>query len=134
MNKNLMTLGLLGLATACSSIVSAAQVNVYSARKAVLIKPILDEFTAQTGIKVKLLTGKADALLTRLRVEGAFSPADVFVKVAAGRLHCAKMSNVMQPIQQQVWQESVPASLRDGDNYWVGLNMRARPIMYAPIA
>lgn len=132
MNKLLLKVGLLGLTMACSSIVNAAQVNVYSARKEALIKPILDEFTEQTGIKVKLLTGKADALLTRLRVEGAFSPADVFVTVDAGRLHRAKVSNVMQPMQHQAWQQAVPASLRDGDNYWVGLTMRARPIMYAP--
>ncbi|MDP6969449.1 MAG: Fe(3+) ABC transporter substrate-binding protein [Gammaproteobacteria bacterium] len=110
----------------------AAQVNVYSARKEVLIKPILDAFTQQTGIQVKLLTGKADALLTRLRVEGAYSPADVFITVDAGRLHRAKVSNVLQPIQAEKWLHSVPAELRDDDNYWLGLTMRARPIMYAP--
>ena len=110
----------------------AAQVNVYSARKEVLIKPILDAFTQQTGIRVKLLTGKADALLTRLRVEGEYSPADVFITVDAGRLHRAKVSKVLQPLQAEDWLLSVPAELRDDDNYWLGLTMRARPIMYAP--
>ena len=110
----------------------AAQVNVYSARKEALIKPILDAFTEQTGIQVKLLTGKADALLTRLRVEGSYTPADMFITVDAGRLHRAKEANVLQPLQAEAWLDRVPAELRDDTNYWVGLTMRARPIMYAP--
>ena len=109
----------------------AAQVNVYSARKEALIKPVLDAFTEQTGIEVTLLTGKADALLTRLEVEGAYSPADVLVTVDAGRLHRAKIADVLQPIPPQPWLDTVSSELRDIDNYWVGLSMRARPIIYA---
>ena len=46
------------------------EVNLYSARKEALIKPIIDNFTQQTGIKVNLITGKADALLKRIESEG----------------------------------------------------------------
>ncbi|MFT5422177.1 MAG: sterol desaturase/sphingolipid hydroxylase (fatty acid hydroxylase superfamily), partial [Candidatus Endobugula sp.] len=67
------------------SAMAAKQVFVYSARKEALIKPILTRFTEETGIVVKLITGKADALLTRLRLEGKASPADVFITVDAGR-------------------------------------------------
>ncbi|MDP6166368.1 MAG: Fe(3+) ABC transporter substrate-binding protein [Gammaproteobacteria bacterium] len=126
-NWGLVLLAVVGIQTS-----HAAQVNIYSARKEVLIKPILDAFTQQTGIQVKLLTGKADALLTRLRVEGEYSPADIFITVDAGRLHRAKVSKVLQPIPEKDWLQSVPAELRDDDNYWLGLTMRARPIMYAP--
>ena len=44
----------------------AAEVNLYSARKENLVKPLLERFTADTGIRVNLVTGKADALLKRL--------------------------------------------------------------------
>ncbi|MBT6273982.1 MAG: Fe(3+) ABC transporter substrate-binding protein, partial [Chromatiales bacterium] len=44
----------------------AVEVNIYSARKEALIKPLLDRFTAATGVSVNLVTGKADALLKRL--------------------------------------------------------------------
>ncbi|MFT5186665.1 MAG: iron(III) transport system substrate-binding protein, partial [Porticoccaceae bacterium] len=57
--------------------VAADEVNVYSARQESLIKPLLDRFTEQTGAKVNLVTGKGDALLTRLKSEGMNSPADV---------------------------------------------------------
>lgn len=107
------------------------QVFVYSARKEALIKPILKTFTENTGIKVNLITGKADALLTRLRLEGRASPADVFVTVDAGRLQRAKAAGVLQPIQSDVLTKIIPAHLRDKDNIWFGLSQRARPIFYA---
>jgi ABC-type Fe3+/spermidine/putrescine transport system ATPase subunit len=42
---------------------ASGEVNLYSARKEKLIKPLLDRFTTETGITVNLVTGKADALL-----------------------------------------------------------------------
>ncbi|RVU32093.1 Fe(3+) ABC transporter substrate-binding protein [Neptunomonas marina] len=106
-------------------------VNVYSARKEALIKPLLDKFSDQTGITVNLITGKADALLKRLQVEGSASPADIFLTVDAGRLQRAKDANVLQPIQNSVLEQTIPANLRDKDNQWFGLSQRARTIFFA---
>jgi iron(III) transport system substrate-binding protein len=109
----------------------AQEVNLYSARKEALIKPLLDEFSNKTGIHVNLVTGKADALLKRLETEGSNTPADVLITVDAGRLHRAKVAELLQPINSEMLQESVPANYRDPENYWFGLSLRARPIMYA---
>ena len=49
----------------------AEEVNVYSAREEQLIKPLLDAFSQDTGIKVNLVTGDDDPLLERLKREGA---------------------------------------------------------------
>jgi len=106
-------------------------VNVYSARKEALIKPLLDEFSAVTGIKVNLITGKADALLKRLQVEGSASPADLFITVDAGRLHRAKEAGVLKPVSIPALEQSIPQQLRDSASYWYGLTLRARPIIYA---
>lgn len=115
-----------------SSLASAAgQVNVYSARKEALIKPALDTFSKNTGIQVNLITGKADALLTRLRLEGSASPADVFITVDAGRLHRAKAAGVLQKTNSETLNKLIPTNLRDVDGYWFGLSQRARPIFYA---
>ena len=113
-----------------SASVYAEHVNVYSARKEALIKPILTTFTQTTGIEVNLITGKADALLTRLRLEGRASPADVFVTVDAGRLHRAKAAGVLQSISSDILTQRVPNNLRDVDGQWFGLSQRARPIFY----
>lgn len=105
-------------------------VNVYSARKEALIKPLFDRFAQETGITVNLVTGKADALLKRLEVEGSASPADLFVTVDAGRLHRAKEAGVLQVAKSPVLEELVPANLKDRDGYWYGMTQRARTIFY----
>ncbi|EAR09079.1 Fe(3+) ABC transporter substrate-binding protein [Reinekea blandensis] len=109
---------------------AAEQVSVYSARKEALIKPLLDQFSEQTGIKVNLVTGSADTLLKRLELEGQYSKADVFVTVDAGRLYRAKMAEVLQPIESDVLEARVPANLQDADNFWFGLSQRARTVFY----
>jgi iron(III) transport system substrate-binding protein len=107
------------------------QVNIYSARQERLIKPLLDRFSAQTGIKVNLVTGAADALLKRLEAEGPNSPADIFITTDAGRLHRAKAAGVLQAIKSPTLTKAIPAPYRDPQGYWYGLSLRARPIMYA---
>ncbi len=111
--------------------IAADVVNVYSARKEALIKPLLDKFSEENGITVNLLTGKADSLLKRIQVEGRSSPADVFITVDAGRLHRAKAGGVLQPIESAVLMDKIPANLRDPDNQWFSLSRRARPIFYS---
>lgn len=109
---------------------AAAEVNLYSARQEALIKPLLDRFTAATGIKVNLVSAKADALLQRLKSEGRNSPADILLTVDAGNLHAAQAAGVLQPVQSAALASAIPATYRDPAGHWFGLSMRARPIMY----
>lgn len=110
---------------------SDAVVNVYSFRQEVLIRPLLDAFTAETGIEVRLVSAKDDALLERLKSEGEFSPADVLLTADAGRLWRAKEAGVLQPVTSTVLESRVPAQYRDPEGYWYGLSVRARAIMVA---
>lgn len=112
------------------SLAEGAEVNVYSARKEDLIKPLLDRFTAQTGIQVNLVTGKADALLTRLQSEGDSSPADLLVTTDAGRLYRAQAAGVIQAVSSPALEAAIPATYRDPEGHWFGLSLRARPILY----
>ncbi|GBL05809.1 Fe(3+) ABC transporter substrate-binding protein [Glaciecola sp. KUL10] len=109
----------------------ADEINVYSARKEALIKPALDSFTQATGIKVKLITGNADALISRMKSEGQFSPADVLITTDVGRLERAKLLGLTQAYDSELANSVVPAHLRDENNQWLALTLRARPIMYA---
>lgn len=112
--------------------VSAEEVNVYSARKEALIKPLLDKFTEETGIEVNLVTGSADALITRIASEGKFSPADVLITTDAGRLVRAKQAGITQPMSIGDAHSVVADYLKDNELHWTALTIRARPIMYAP--
>lgn len=117
--------------TFATPVYASEEVNVYSARKEQLIKPILDVFTEQTGIKVNLVTSKADALLKRLETEGRNTPADVLITTDAGRLHRAKEADVIQESTNSTILNKVPMHLRDKENFWVGLTTRSRMIVYA---
>ena len=123
------TLLVLGLGTTYTA--AAAEVNIYSARQEALIKPLLDEFSTQTGIDVNLVTGKGDALLTRLKSEGRNSPADLLLTTDAGRLYRAQKAGVLQPFKSELLKNQIPANLRSAEDYWVGLSVRARFFVYA---
>ena len=109
----------------------AEEVNVYSARKEALIKPLLESFTEQTGIKVNLVTGKADALIKRLELEGNQSPADLLLTVDAGRLYRAKEKGLFQAIQSEKLEAAIPENYRDPEGFWYGLSLRARVLIYS---
>jgi len=109
---------------------ASGEVNLYSARKEQLIKPLLDRFTEETGIQVNLVTGKADALLKRLETEGRNTPADLLITTDAGRLHRAREAGVLQTVTSTTLDEAIPVNLRDPEGYWFGLSQRARPIFY----
>ena len=117
------------LVGALSSPVFAAELNIYSARKEALIKPILDEFSQETGIKVNLITGKADGLITRMRSEKMLSPADLLITTDVGRLVRAKAFGLTQPIDTT----SLPnLNLHDRQGHWIALTKRTRPIIIHP--
>jgi len=118
------------LSSAVSFAADNEEVNLYSARKEKLIKPLLEKFTAETGVKVNLVTGKADALLKRLTTEGKNSPADLLITTDAGRLHRAKQAGVIRPVNSETLNCVIPENLRDRESYWFGLSLRARPIFY----
>jgi len=118
-----------GLLTA--PVLAGGEVNVYSARKEDLIKPLLDDFSKQTGVAVNLVTGKEEALLQRLQSEGVNTPADVLLTSDAGRLSAAQKAGVLQAVQSKALTAQVPASYHDPAGYWYGLSVRARPVIYA---
>ena len=118
-------------AFAVAAAASAAEVNVYSARKEALIAPILDAFSEETGVAVRLVTGNAGQLHERLLAEGRNSPADLFVTVDAGNLHRARQAGLLRPVRSDILDAAVPARWRDPDGFWFGLSLRARVLVYA---
>jgi len=125
-----ITLSLLMALSSVAVNANAAEVNLYSARKEALIKPFLYQFSSETGITVNLVTGKADALLKRLKSEGINTPADMFITTDAGRLHRAVEADLLQPASSRTLEKSVPANLRHPKGLWYGLSVRARVITY----
>ena len=124
-----VVLGWICLLAVVTEGMAAEVVNVYSARHYDTDDRIYSAFEEQTGIKVRLIEGKSDALLARLKREGKRSPADVFITVDAGRLFQAERQRVFQPISSKRLTTRVPANLRHPKGLWFGLTKRARIIL-----
>lgn len=105
------------------------EINVYSGRQEALIKPLLDKFSEQSGIQVNLVTGKGDALLSRIKAEGQFSTADVILVADAGRLVRAKNMGLTQAITSPAILNTLDQNWFDDEKHWLALTKRARPIM-----
>ena len=65
--------------------------NLYSARHYQTDENLYAEFTKQTGIRINRIEAGDEAILERLRNEGANSPADVILLVDAARLWKAQI-------------------------------------------
>ena len=107
----------------------ADEVNIYSYRQPELIQPLLDAFTAETGIETNVAFVEK-GLVERLKAEGRRSPADLILTTDISRLSEAKAAGVTQAVDNNALAAAIPAALRDSDNHWFGLTTRAR-IVYA---
>ena len=122
--------------TAGPDVVSAEQAEplvVYSSRKEHLIKPVFDLYTQQTGIEIKYTTDKAGVLIERLKAEGENTPADLLITVDAGNLGYAASQGLFQVLDSSVVNNRVAAHLRDDNDLWTGLSLRARTIVYSTV-
>ncbi len=120
-----LTLSLFALATPAV----ADEVNIYSLRQPELIQPLLDAFTAETGITVKV-AHIDKGMVERLQSEGSRSPADVILTVDIAKLAQVVAAGVTQAVDSPVLAANIPAAFRDPGNQWFGLTARAR-IIYA---
>jgi iron(III) transport system substrate-binding protein len=125
-------LGALLALTAALSVPTSAQapeVVVYSARHYGQ-EAAFDAFTKKTGINVKILAGQTGELFERLKAEAERTPADVLVTVDAGNLWNAARAGLLAKVDSPELVANIPAHLRDPEQRWFGLTVRARTIMY----
>ncbi len=125
------TLAMVLLAAGTAFPVFSQEVTVYSTRSHYGSEPAFELFTKKTGIKVSFFMGNGNEVLERLRAEGKNSPADVMVTVDAGNLWNAAGEGLLSPVESEALAKNVPAHLRDPENRWFGLAVRARTLMYS---
>lgn len=125
----------LGLALACAA-ASAQQpvLNLYSARHYQTDEALYAGFTQATGIRINRIDGDDNGIVSRLKSEGAASPADVVLMVDAARLWRAEVDGLFQPVRSAVLEARIPATLRGQDAgagpQWFGFSTRARIVVY----
>jgi iron(III) transport system substrate-binding protein len=108
-----------------AGLAQSGEVNIYSYREPGLIQPLLDRFSAETGIKANVLFA-GDGLLERVAAEGELSPVDVVLTVDVGNLVGAKEQGLTQPITTPALTERLSPEFRDPEGNWAALSLRAR--------
>jgi len=110
---------------------AADEVVIYSARHYGQ-EPAFEAFTKATGIQIKMLNGDAGQIFERLKAEGDKTPADLLLTVDAGNLWNAARAGLLAPVSSAELARNIPAHLRDPEDRWFGLTLRARTIVYNP--
>jgi iron(III) transport system substrate-binding protein len=108
----------------------AQVLNLYSARHYDTDEALYANFTKATGVRINRIEMADEALLERLRNEGANSPADVLLIVDASRLHAAEAAGLFGPVKSQLLSARIPAELRSPTDAWFAYSTRARIIVY----
>jgi len=116
------------IAAACSSS-SGDEITLYSGRSEELVQPLIDQFTQETGIAVRVkYAGSADLAAT-ITEEGDNSPADVFFAQDPASLGTVALAGLFTQLPPDLVSQ-VPDRFSDTDGMWVGTSGRARVVVY----
>ena len=108
---------------------TSESITVYSGRSEDLIQPLLDAFTAETGVEVEARYGDSAELALLIQTEGSSSPADVVISQSPGALGLLAGEGRLAPLGDDLM-SMVGAGFRASDSTWVGITGRIRVVVY----
>lgn len=101
--------------------------TIYSGRAESLVKPIIDQFSKSTGIKVQVRYAGTAELAATILEEGRNSPADIFYAQDPGGI--GSVAHLLAQLPGNITSEVEPG-FKAADGKWVGISGRARVIAY----
>lgn len=117
--------------SACSGGGQDDALVLYNAQNSRLMTSLTKQFTAQTGIAVRMRNGGDSELGSQLVKEGDKSPADVFTTENATAMALVDRAGLFAPLQPKAL-EGVPAQFVPQDKTWVGVAARSTVLVFDP--
>lgn len=107
----------------------SGQLVLYSGRNENFVQPVIDAFTAASGIDVEVRYGGTGDLATTIVAEGASSPADVFWAQDPAFIGGIANRGLLTELPADVI-DLVDARFSDAGSRWVGITGRSRVLVY----
>lgn len=104
---------------------------LYAGRSKSLVDPIIQQFEKETGIEVKVSYANTPQLVSKLRIEGAKSPASLFWAQDAGALGAVTKKELFTKLPESILAK-VPTTFRHANGFWIATSGRARVLAYSP--
>ncbi|HEV2768133.1 MAG TPA: iron ABC transporter substrate-binding protein [Acidimicrobiales bacterium] len=103
--------------------------TIYSGRSEELVRPVIEQFQDETGIRVQVRYGATAEMAGAILEEGDNSPADVFFAQDAGALGALSSEGRFAQLPTGVL-DQVDPQFRSVNGDWVGVSGRARVAVY----
>jgi iron(III) transport system substrate-binding protein len=116
-------------APAADAPISGQTITLYNGQHEQTTSKLVDEFTKQTGVKVKVRSDDEDVLAQQIQQEGSKSPADVFFTENTPPLARLDEAKLLSPVDASTL-AVVPPAYNAGDHNWVGVSARVSAIVY----
>jgi len=113
---------------ACSS-GDGDRLTIYSGRQEELIRPLLEDFSDETGIGIDVRYGDSADLALLINEEGDRSPADIYLSQAPGAVGFLDSKERLRELPASVLEKVAPR-FRAADGDWVGVSGRVRVLVY----
>ena len=119
--------GALLMAIISNGAAQAESLGIYTHRQPFLLEPILEAYTKKTGVEFQTVYAPK-GLAARLKAEGERTDADLVLTVDISRIKELADTGLLAPLASDILNKHVPSYLRDDNDRWTALSLRARII------
>lgn len=128
--KKLLVRAIIGVCLVVGGVAQAAELTLYSGRGEAFVKPIIEQFQRNSGIKVKVRYGDTAQLAVLIQEEGQRSPADLFWGQDAGAMGALANAGMLATLPETVY-AGLPEIYTSATGQWVATSGRARVVAYS---